>query len=132
MIFVDTNVFLRFLLKDIAEQFEDAKKLFDNGAEGKSKLFTSTIVIFEINWVMTSFYSKDKKEICKILIDILNMNFVEIFERAVLLEAVTLLMVSNFSLEDSYNLAYAQARGAKEFKTFDKKLEKKFIRSLAT
>jgi len=58
MIFVDTNYFLRFLLKDIGKQHQKAKKLFEKAASGEIKLFTSMIVFFEIYWVLFSFYKR--------------------------------------------------------------------------
>ena len=43
MIFVDTNYFLRFLLKDNKLQHRKAKQLMLDSAQGKLKLFTSII-----------------------------------------------------------------------------------------
>ena len=51
MIFVDTNYFVRFLLRDVELQFGKARKLFEDAADGRKVLFTSTIVIFEIYWL---------------------------------------------------------------------------------
>ena len=126
MIFIDTNYFLRFLLADITPQYTKAKTLFLSAAEGKKIVFTSTIVIFELYWVFTSFYEKNKKEVASILEQILAMHFVKIDERNVLSDAVSLYKKSTFDLEDAYNLSFAKAKGAKKFKTFDKKLLRAF------
>ena len=56
MIFIDTNYFLRFLLKDNEKQFIEVKKLFEKAILGEIDLYTSLIVIFEIYWVLSSFY----------------------------------------------------------------------------
>jgi len=124
MIFVDTNYFLRFLLSDIVSQHNEAKTLFFDAAEGKTSVFTSTIVIFELYWVLTSFYGKNKKEVASILENVLAMHFVRIEEREILKNAVTFYGISTFDLEDAYNISYAKAKGMKEFKTFDKKLQR--------
>lgn len=126
MIFIDTNYFLRFLLADITPQYTEAKALFLSAAEGKKIVFTSTIVIFELYWVFTSFYEKNKKEVASILEQILAMHFVVIAERDILKAAVALYKKSTFDLEDAYNMSYAKAKGAKEFKTFDKKILRAF------
>lgn len=123
MIFVDINYFLRFLLADEKNQHGQAKKLFENGATGKIKLFTSLIVFFEIYWVLSSFYKKDKKIISKVLRDLLKMSFIIISERNVLEKALNISQKKNLDLEDSFNLAYAQEKNAESFKTFDKKYE---------
>lgn len=128
MIFVDTNYFLRFLLKDVDTQHQAAKELFVKGALGEKYLFTSAIVIFEIYWVLFSFYRKRKRDIAKILKDILKMRFIAIDERGILEEAVDIFTNSNLDLEDSFNLICAKKMGCSEFKTFDSKLEKKFTK----
>lgn len=126
MIFVDTNYFLRFLLESGGEQRQQATELFKKASLGKNKLFTSTVVIFEIYWVLSTFYQKDKREVKEILLNILKMDFVQIKERDIFEKAIIALEEFNYDLEDSYNFAYALKNSAKEFMTFDQNLEKKF------
>lgn len=126
MTFVDTNYFLRFLLNDISKQHLEAKQLFLEAAEGKVKLFTSTIVFFEIYWVLSSYYEKNKEEIVEGLQKILDLKFISLKERQILLNCLARFKKTNFDLEDCYNVAYAKARVSKIFKTFDVKLEKEF------
>jgi predicted nucleic acid-binding protein len=124
MIFVDTNYFLRFLRNDIPKQTEEAKKLFFQAADGQIRLITSTIVVFEIYWVLSSFYGYKKMEVVRSLKGVLGLRGVEIEDREVLDEAVDLYEKTNLGLEDAYNLAYAKDRKVGEFRTFDKKLQK--------
>lgn len=126
MIFVDTNYFLRLLLKDVAKQHQEAKKLFQKGALGEIKLFTSTIVFFEIYWVLSSFYKQKKAKIIETLTDILKMSFIFLEKKELLQKALKIFAKTNLTLEDSYNLVYAKEIGAEDFKTFDKKLKNKF------
>lgn len=127
MIFVDTSYFLRFLLEDIPGQHKEAKNLFLQASEGKIKIFTSLVVIFEIYWVMTSFYGKKKKEVSKVLENVLNLTFIKLEGRKLLSGALDIYKNTNLDFEDSYNLAYAKDKNAKDFKTFDKKLRKVFL-----
>lgn len=126
MIFVDTNCFLRFLLENESEQQKKAIELFQKASLGQIKLFTSAIVIFEIYWVLSTFYQKDKKEVKEILADILKMEFIHIKERAILQRAIARLDEFGYDLEDSYNFTYALKNNAEEFMTFDQGLGKKF------
>lgn len=128
MIFIDTNYFLRLLLKDVKEQHQQAKALFLRGAEGRAKLLTSTIVVFEIYWVLQSSYQKRREKIIEILEKILQLEFVEIDNKEVLQEALGIYKTTNLDLEDGYNLSLAKKRGIKEFKTFDKKLGRYFLK----
>lgn len=126
MIFIDTNYFLRFLVKDHAPHQQAATQLFKDGASGVVKLCTSTIVFFELYWVLSSFYERDKTEVVTILQHILEMRFIEIEERTLLEEAVRIFDQHNVSFEDAFNAVYAHQHGIVEFKTFDKKLNKLF------
>lgn len=125
MIFVDTNYFLRFLISS-SKQREEAKLLFEEGALGKKKLFTSIIVFFEIYWVLFSFYRKKKKQLIKILFGILQMNFIVLKERKILYQALEIFSKNNFDLEDSFNLVYARENKASNLASFDRKLIKHF------
>ena len=126
MTFVDTNIFLRFLLNDVSNQYRQAKQLFLDGAGGKIKLISSTIVFFEMYWVLRSYYGKNKASLLATLRKILAMNFVVFEERLVLYDAFVLFEKSAFRLEDCYNLVFAKKREVKAFKTFDVKLTRAF------
>ena len=126
MIFVDTNYFLRFLLKDINNQYLEAKNLFFSASEGKTALITSTVVFFEIYWVLSSYYGRNKIETANVLKKVLSLNFIELEERQILFNSLSLFEKSSFDLEDCYNVCYAKSKGIRSFKTFDRKLDKEF------
>lgn len=132
MMFIDTNFFLRFLLKDIDNQYLEVKNLFLSASEGKNELTTSTIVFFEIYWVLISYYGKNKIEVSNVLGKILNLNFIELEEREVLFNALSLFQKTSLELEDCYNIYYAKSKQIKSFKTFDKKLTKEFTKTKIT
>lgn len=131
MIFVDTNYFLRFLLKDVNQQHRQAKKLFTQAAIGKIRLFTSVIVFFEIYWVLASFYEKGKLEVVGILEDVLKMEFIDWENKEILDKAVKMFRRESLELEDVFNLVYARREKAIAVKSFDKKLEKVFKEEVA-
>lgn len=126
MIFVDTNYFLRFLLKDEKKHSAVALDLFKKASFGEVELFTSLVVFFEIYWVLSSFYKTEKSNIKKVLLDILKMDFIEIENRDVLVESINNLDKFNYDLEDTFNLFFAYKNKAKDFKTFDQKLFNKY------
>ena len=109
MIFVDTNYFLRFLLKDIDSQYSEAKKLFLLAAKDEQKLLSSTVVFFEVFWVLRSTYRKNKQTLVKKLDNLLKLN-IEFNEHQLLVESVNLFKNLNLSLEDCYNLVFSRAR----------------------
>lgn len=122
MVFLDTNYFLRFLLRDVPAQFETARQTLNDGAVHNLRLFTSTIVIFELYWVLSSFYQKQKSEACEIIKNVLQMDFIDFEYQPLLQRAIVLHQKSSFSFEDTFNLLYAKENQATDFKTFDAKL----------
>lgn len=127
MIFVDTNYFLRFLVKDHTPHQKIALALFKEAAAGKIQLTTSIIVVFELYWVLSSFYKRDKTDVISILQRILDMRFIEIDSREILEATLIIFAKHNVDLEDAFNAVYARQHGITEFKTFDKKLNNLFI-----
>ena len=122
--FIDTNYFLRFLIKDDEKKFNIVYSLFQKGIDKKIQLFTSVVVFFEIYWVLSSFYNKKKNKIIDFLKNILKLNFIDFENKIILEEAIILFQKFNLDLEDCYNLAYAKLKKANEFTTFDKILNK--------
>ena len=60
---IDTNVILRFLLNDVAEQAEKAKRLFEAVEIGIEKVYLTDLVLSECIWVLEKFYKVPRKEI---------------------------------------------------------------------
>lgn len=127
MIFVDTNYFLRFLLADVDSQYTKAKELFKKGSTGGARLITSVVVFFEIYWVLTSFYGKNREVVVEILGDLLKMSFIKWEERERLEKSIEIYSKSNLDLEDSYNLCFAKEKKVQQMASFDKKLIKMFL-----
>lgn len=125
MIFVDTNYLLRFLIKDVKTQYQQAKDLFLKAAREEVKLITSLVTFFEIAWVLKSRYGLDKETLAESLYKILSLN-IEIPDRQLLFESLYLYRNSNLALEDCYNLTFAKKQNVDDFKTFDKKLIQNF------
>lgn len=124
MIFVDTNYFVRYLLADIPAQYKEAKRLFEKASLGEERLFSNTVVFFELFWVFTKFYGKTKSEIVKILSAVLEMDFVDWAQWRILSDALEMFKESKIELEDCYHLVYAGEMEMEGLATFEKKLLK--------
>lgn len=126
LVFVDTNYFVRLIENDVENQVVEVKELFESAVNGKVKLCSSVIVLFEIYWLLKSFYDKKDDELQTILIKLVSMSYVEWQEREVLIEAISKLRLQAGDLEDSYNLSWAMSRGVKKLASFDQKLQKQW------
>lgn len=124
-VFVDTNVFLRFFVKDTAPLYEKARALFERAEEGKIKLETSELVIAEIVWVLESFYGFTRKEITEVLTTLLASRNLKIGSHARISEAVRLYASGNMDFIDAYNIAYIKSKEYTKIATFDSKHFKK-------
>ena len=132
MIFVDTNYFLRYLLRDTENQYVEAKEVFLKAAQGNIKLITSTVVFFEVVWVLRAGYKRigrSKAELHSTLLKVLNLE-VEFPDREVLVDGINFSLGSSLSLEDCYHLAFCKSKKVRELKTFDRNLGKNFEKML--
>jgi predicted nucleic-acid-binding protein len=125
IVFVDTNVFLRFFVKDVESQYEKARALFEKAEAGKIKLETSELVIAEIVWVLESFYGFNRKEITDVLITLLSSRNLKIANSARVSDAVQLYASGNMDFIDAYNIAYMKSKEFAKVATFDHKHYKK-------
>ena len=118
-IFVDTNVFLRFLVRDVEPFYQKAKELFEKAEEGEVKLETNELVIAEIVWALESYYDFSKAEIKKVIDSILDTKNLKVANQTRIKEAVGVYASGRMDFIDSYNISYIKAKGFKKVATFD-------------
>lgn len=126
MIFVDTNYWLRYLTDQESEQGKIALQLFLDAARGKADLCSSTVVFFEIYWVMKSVYKTNQADLQKLLNNLLKMDCVDWHQNEILIEAVSVMENFGYDLEDSFNVCFALHKKVDELASFDQKLQKKW------
>ena len=63
MLGIDTNVLVRFLVRDEERQFARAQRLLRREAERGEPVFVSQLVLLETEWVLRSRYGLSKAEI---------------------------------------------------------------------
>src|SRR4030042_3369516 len=121
LIFIDTNVFLRFLVRDVEPFYQKAKELFEKAEEGKVKLETNELVIAEIVWVLESYYDFSKSEIKKVIDSILDTKNLKIANQTRIKEAVGFYASGKADFIDAYNISYIKKKRFKKVATFDVK-----------
>jgi len=125
-IFIDTNYLLRLLVRDNEEQYQIVYEIFQKAVQEKIKIITNIVVLFEITWVLTSFYKEDKIKLLENLNNILNFEILEIESKDLFQKALQLFSQTNISLEDCYHIVYAKVSNIGQFGSFDKKALKLF------
>jgi predicted nucleic-acid-binding protein len=65
MIGIDTNVLVRFLVRDDLRQFEKAQRLIGQASSRGEAILISQLVLLEAEWVLRSRYALEKIEILR-------------------------------------------------------------------
>lgn len=65
--FLDTNVFLRPIVRDVPSQAADCLKLLEKISKGDLLAVTASLVLAELTWTLLKFYDYSKKEVAEIL-----------------------------------------------------------------
>lgn len=120
---IDTNVLLRFLLKNVPHQAEEARKVFKQAEKGEIKLIIPQIVIFEIIFQLIKLYKFEKNKVIEAIKIILNTDYFEIQDNEVFQEALKKFKLANISFANCFIASYSEKQKGEVF-TFDKKLIK--------
>lgn len=122
-VILDTNVFLRYFLRDIKSQYEIAKRLIKDIEKEEIKAFVSILVINEIVWIMKRYYEIKPPLYIPKLSQILLLKNIEVIEidKTKLLIILQALLTTGFDFTDLY-LFYIQA--GKQVFSFDKDFKK--------
>ncbi len=76
--FIDTNIFLRVLIKEDETQYARCYSVLKAIKENKIKARTSTVVLTEIVWTLNSYYKFPKKDITIAVRSILHLRGLDI------------------------------------------------------
>lgn len=99
-IFIDTNIWLRYIIGDQKEQFNACQKLFNLNEQGKLRLYSSTIVLMEVVYTLTSFYKVSREQIISDLKGILSSRNLTIIEKTNFSKALEIFETQNIKLTD--------------------------------
>lgn len=120
---LDTNVVLRFLMDDIADQTEKATDLFTKAKSKKLDVFVPQIVIFEIFFALDKYYKFPKDQVINKLGTILATSYLHIQDKMVFQETLELFKRKNIDFVDCFLICQSKAKESDLF-TFDKDLQK--------
>jgi predicted nucleic acid-binding protein len=117
--FVDSSVFLRYLVKSDPEKSERARLLFERVERGGEKVTTSVLVVFETVFTLQRTYKVAKAQIKEMLADLLSVPGMQLPGKQLCLQALDLYVDKNISFADAYNAMTMKARGLSEIYSWD-------------
>ena len=123
LIGIDTNVLLRFVLRDDPIQSQQAKELFAAFAP-RDQGYLSLIVLCEFAWTLGRFYRYGRAEIAETLEQILRMTALEVEHPALAQRALDRFRASRADFGDCCIGVLAETAGCAYTVTFDRDASK--------
>lgn len=108
---LDANVVLRFLARDVPTQATRARSLFAEAAAGERRLRLATLVVAEVVWTLTSFYELERDDVVDRVSDLVAADGIETEERELVLDALRVMKDARVSFVDAYLAEKARALG---------------------
>lgn len=119
----DTNIIVRYLVKDNIILYTKAKDFFDKVRDGSEKAVILESVIAECVYVLTKIYQVPKNKASNSLIDILHYKGIANDDQKELIRALTIFLESGVDIVDCILCAKAAGSGDNLF-SFDEELNK--------
>ncbi len=124
MLGLDTNVLVRFLVRDDRAQYKAAVALINNEVANGHKVMVGLLVILETEWVLRSRYAVEKNEMLATLSRLLSAVDVECEDSPSLEEALFIWRNSNVDFADCLIGARNRRLACRATATFDAKAAK--------
>jgi predicted nucleic acid-binding protein len=120
-LFVDANLFLRYLTNDIPAQAEALERLLRRAEAGEVTLVTNAMVVAEIVWTLESYYGLSPADIRAKVWAMLNTPGLEVAEAELVGSAVDVYAEQNVDFIDAYNAGWMKQRDITTICTFDRR-----------
>jgi predicted nucleic acid-binding protein len=130
-LFLDANVFLRFLTGDDPAKASACKELFERAERRELDLHTNELILAELAWTLKSFYRRPREEILGALQDIADLKNLHLPRKRVIVKALELYQRFNVDFVDAYNAADMEDRGIKVMCSYDKDYDRIDVPRLA-
>ncbi len=124
MIALDTNVLVRFLMRDDDKQARAVYARLKRAEADRESLFVPLLVVLETIWVLESAYEKTREEIVDALDELKDMSIFEFERREALQSFTTEARKCGTDLSDLLLALTAISCGCDAMLTFDKKAAK--------
>jgi predicted nucleic-acid-binding protein len=121
---LDTNVLVRFLVHDDAEQFERARRLIKREVGQNEPVMVSLLVLLETEWVLRSRYALSKADILGVFALLLETAELQFEDEGAVEEAVFTWRDSPAQFADCLINARHRRLGCRATATFDSKAAK--------
>jgi predicted nucleic acid-binding protein len=125
-IFVDTNIFLRYLTKDDLKKARRCLNLFERADKKQVTLITSEAVLAEVVYVLSSkkLYNLSHEAVRDLLLPIITLKGLKIDHRQIFILALEIFAQNNIDFEDCLTTAYLRSQGLSKIYSYDMDFDK--------
>ncbi len=117
---IDTNVLVRFLVKDDAEQYRKARAFLTTTCTPENPGYISQVVLCELIWVLRAAYKNEKREIVNALEKILRTRQFAIQRKEDVYAALGDFQRTKADFSDCLIARVNKTEGCEETVTFDR------------
>lgn len=117
---LDTNVLVRYLVRDDNAQLAAAKRVISRSVAENLPLFVPVTVVLELEWVLRSSFHYGKGDVLHVLSNLLSAAELSFESERALEVALQLFRKGAADFADCLHIALAVQAGAQPFWTFDK------------
>lgn len=128
---LDTNVLVRYLVRDDETQFALAQRLIAQCVATGQALFVPVTVVLELDWVLRSRYARTKPELLHILAHLFSAAELQFESERALEVALQLFREGAADFADGVHVAPAAQAGEQPLWTFDRRASLPGARLLA-
>ena len=121
MLGIDTNVLVRYLVRDDEAQFEKASRLIKREIGAGEAVFVSLLVLLETEWVLRSRYGLKKAEIVDAISGLLDATEIQFEAEPAIEESLKFWKDSTADFADCLIGAHNRRLGCRATATFDAK-----------
>jgi len=121
---LDTNVLIRFLTVDRNKKYKKLHSFFESLERGELRVELKLIVLFQVIYVLKSFYKVPKKEIVGGLTQLLGYKGITIKEKKIVQQALDLWRDNNVEIVDCYLIACLEKDAQSIIYSYDRDFDK--------
>ncbi|HEX5665415.1 MAG TPA: type II toxin-antitoxin system VapC family toxin [Hyphomicrobium sp.] len=121
MLGIDTNVLVRFLVRDDEAQYEQARRLIRRELQAGQPVFVSQLVLLETEWVLRSRYDLGKEATSSVISGLLDAIDVQLEDEPSVEAALNIWTNSTAGFADSLIGVRNRRLGCRSTATFDAK-----------
>jgi len=121
---LDTNVIIRFLTSDKTQRFQEVYTLFESLERGDLRVELKLIVLFQVVFVLKSFYSVPIEDIASGMLNILEYKGIVVKEKRIVRRALTLWHDNKLDIADCYLIACLEGDRQNILYSYDRDFDK--------